>query len=185
MATESEILNRVYDSATDRLKVITGGDVASGTTDSGNPTKIGGVARTTNPTAVSDGQRVGASFDKLGKQVVVGSVRELKGKQTTIITSSTSETTIVTAGAAGVFNDVYKLIIANTSATATEVTIRDTTTGTGNSLEPFYVPAGDTRGFTLAESGANPQTTAASNWTAQCGTSVASIKITAHYIKNT
>src|SRR5690348_1466472 len=47
------------------------GDIANAAADSGNPLKMGGVGHTANPTAVTDGQRVNAAFDKLGKQVVV------------------------------------------------------------------------------------------------------------------
>ena len=39
------------------------GDIAADAVDSGNPLKIGGVARTTNPTAVADLDSVSASFD--------------------------------------------------------------------------------------------------------------------------
>lgn len=158
------------------------GNVASGSTDSGNPVKIGGLAKTANPTAVTDGQRVNAIFDKLGKQVVVGAIRDLKAVQNTTITSSTSETTIVTAGGASVFCDLYGLVITNTSATECEVTIKDATAGTTRLA--FKVPANDTRGFMLPVDSAVPQASANNNWTATCGASVASIKISALYVKN-
>lgn len=157
------------------------GNAANAATDVGNPVKIGGVARTANPTAVTDGQRVDATFDKLGKQVVVGSIRALKGVQQTTITSSTSETTIVTA-IASTFADLYGLIITNTSATVTKVTIKDATAGTTRAV--LEVPPTDTRGFMLPESGAIPQAVVNNNWTATCGTSVASIEITALYVQN-
>jgi hypothetical protein len=158
------------------------GEVASGSADSGNPQKIGGVGRTTNPTAVTDGQRVNAIFDKLGKQIVVGAIRDLKAVQKTTITSSTSETTIVTA-IASTFCDLYSLIIANTSATACNVTIKDATAGTTRMI--LACPAGDTRGFTVPVDSAIPQATVNTNWTATCSASVASIEITALYVKNT
>lgn len=158
------------------------GNVASGSTDSGNPVKIGGLAKTANPTAVTDGQRVSALYDKLGKQVVVGAIRDLKAVQNTTITSSVSETTIVTAGGASVFCDLYGLVITNTSATECEVTIKDATAGTTRLA--FKVPANDTRGFMLPVDSAVPQASANNNWTATCGASVASIKISALYVKN-
>lgn len=158
------------------------GDVASGSTDSGNPQKIGGLAKTANPTAVTDGQRVAALFDKLGKQVVVGGLRDLKVEAVLTLTASTTETTLL-AAVASTFLDLYGLIISNTSATATEVTIRDATGG--GKARSFYVPAGDTRGMMLPVDSAIPQATVNNNWTAQCGTSVSSIKITALFIKNT
>lgn len=158
------------------------GDVANGSSDSGNPLKVGGIGHTANPTAVTDGQRVAATFDKLGKQVCVGSIRDMKINQVTTITSSTSETTIVTA-VASTFLDLYGLIISNKSATATLVTIKDSTSGTTQAI--IYVPAGDTRGFMLPESAALKQTTVNNNWTATCGTSVDSVYITALCVKNT
>lgn len=171
--------------ANGRLHVINSagvaGDVAHDGVDSGNPVKVGGQARTTNPTAVADADRSNFITDKLGKQVVVGSIRDLKGQQQTQISSSTSETTIVTA-VASTFLDLYGLTIANTSATATKVTIKDSTAGTTRLV--LYIPAGDTRGFMLNESAAICQATVNTAWTATCGTSVAAIEITALYVKN-
>lgn len=155
------------------------GDVAHDTADAGEPVKIGGKAITAWPTAVANADRANAITDKFGRQVVVGVPRDLRGKQKTQITSSTSETTIVTAGAAGVFNDLYKLLITNTSATATNVTIRDATGG--SAVEVFAVPAGQTVGFSLPSCDAIPQAAAANNWTAQSSVSVASLEITALY----
>lgn len=138
-------------------------------------------ARTSNPTAASNGNLVGATADKLGKQVVVGSIRDLKGDAALTLTSSTAETTLI-AQVAAIFVDVYGIIVANTSATGCEVVFRDTTAGTPRfSIE---VPAGDTRGFMLPESAAYKQATVNTNWTAQAGTSVASIKINALYVQN-
>lgn len=158
--------------------------VGAGTTGSTPPANAsynGLLAKTANPSAATDGNLVGALSDKLGKQVVVGSIRDLKGNQFTTITSSTSETTVVTA-VASTFLDVYGVIVENTSATASKVTFKDSTGGT--TQFEIYVPAGDTRGFMLPESGAFKQTTVNNNWTATCGTSVASIVITVLYVKN-
>lgn len=165
--------------SSDACKVV--GNVAHDSVDSGNPQKIGGVAKTSNPVAVADGDRVNALFDKLGKQVCVGAIRDLKGVQQTTITSSTSETTIVTA-AASTFHDLYGLILTNTSATACNVTIKDATAGTTRAV--IAVPAGDTRGFMLPVDAAIPQATVNNNWTATCSASVASIQVTALYVKN-
>src|SRR6516165_4083079 len=125
---------------------LVGGDIAAGSADSGNPAKIGGVARTANPTAVANGQRVNASFDKLGKQVVIGALRETKGDQKTSITTTT-ETTVVTAGGAGVFNDIYGIVVTNKSATTVFVDFRDSTGGAV--VTTLAAPANDTRGLTL------------------------------------
>lgn len=158
------------------------GKEAAGTTVSAKPVTIGGLAKTANPTARTDGQAVNTLHDKLGKVIAVAALRDLKGTQQTTITSSTAETTIVTA-VASTFLDVYGLVIANKSATATLVTIKDATAGTTRGL--FYVPAADTRGFMLDAGSAWPQTTVNNNWTATCGTSVDSVYVTALYVKNT
>ncbi len=168
--------------STGRLYVNAQGGVASGVASTGNPITTGGRAATTNPTAVSNGQVVNAMRDKLGKQVVVGAVRDLKGSQKTTITSSTSETTIITA-VASTFLDLYELVIANTSASACNVTIKDATAGTTRFI--IAVPAGDTRGFSLPAGDGHKQATVNNNWTATCSASVASIEITALFVQNT
>lgn len=111
----------------------------------------------------------------------MGSIRDLKGVQNTTIANSTSETTIVTA-VASTFLDLYGLILANSSATATRVDIKDATSGTTRAQ--VYVPAGDTRGFMLPESGAIPQATVNNNWTATCSAAVGTLYVSALYVKN-
>ena len=157
------------------------GNVAHDAVDSGAPIKMGGKAYTANPVAVASADRTDFIADKLGKQVVVGSIRDLKGNQKTTITSSVAETTIVTAVAA-TFLDLYSLLITNTSATACNVTIKDATAGTTRLI--FAVPAAQTVGFTLPESAAHKQAVVNNNWTATCSASVASIEITALFVQN-
>jgi hypothetical protein len=151
--------------------------------DAGEVVSIGGFATTTNQTRVSSGDRTHFIADLAGRQVAnLGQVRELRSKQTTTISASTSETTVITAGAAGVFNDIVALIISNTSGTAARVDIRDATSGT--ILFSLYIPAGDIRGFTLPGFSI-PQTTAANNWTAQSSASVTDLRVLAIFEKNT
>jgi hypothetical protein len=157
------------------------GDTASGTTDANNPVKIGGVARTSNPTAVTNGQRVNGIFDKLGKQVVVGALRDVKGVQKTSITTTT-ETTVVTAGGVGVFNDVYAIVVTNKSATTVFVDFRDSTAGTVRMT--LAAPASDTRGFTVAVDSAMVQAGANANWTATLSGAATSIEISMLYVSN-
>jgi len=52
-----------------------GGNVAHDAADAGNPTKIGGKATTSLPTAVGNGDRVDASFDLQGQQRITGTVQ--------------------------------------------------------------------------------------------------------------
>lgn len=157
------------------------GDYQEFATDNYGQIRTAVQARTTNPSAAADGNGAILMADKLGKQVVVGSIRDLKADQQTTLTSTTTETTIVTA-IGSTFCDLYGLIVANTSATATEVNFRDVIAGSVRFT--VHVPAGDTRGFMLPESAAYKQATVNTAWTAQCATSVASIKISALYVKN-
>lgn len=111
-----------------------------------------------------------------------GATRASKSSQQTQIASSTSETTIATAVAA-TYLDLYGLTISNTSATTTDVIIKDATAGTTRFV--IEVPANDTRGFMLPASDGVSQAVLNNNWTATCADSVANIEITALFTKNT
>jgi hypothetical protein len=110
------------------------------------------------------------------------SLRANISSQFTTITSSTAETTVATAVAAN-YLDVYGVIVENTSATASKVTFKNSTGGT--SMFEIYVPAGDTRGFMLPPGAGFKQAAVNNNWTATCGTSVASIVISVLFTKST
>lgn len=60
-------------------KAIALGDVASGVADSGNPVKVGGLAKTGLPTAVADGQRVAGLMDLYGRRRVLAERPKLLG----------------------------------------------------------------------------------------------------------
>lgn len=140
------------------------GTIADDAADSGAPHKVGAVARTTNRTAVADGDRVNLAADDMGRLVTVaGQVRDLVVQQTTAIANSTAETTILTAGAAGVFHDLTHMTITNATATAVVVTLRDATLGTAVGIYNVAASGGLTVSFTRPFK----QTTAANNWTAQ------------------
>lgn len=168
--------------ANDNTGIANWGQGATGSAVPSGAQYGGSIGKSANPTAVSDGNLVGQLADLKGRQIVqLGHVRELRGKQTTTIAASTSETTIVTA-AASTFNDLVAVIISNTSALATRVDIRDTTGGTV--LFSLYLPAGDTRGFSLPGSSI-PQTSVNTNWTAQSSVSITDLRIFAIFEKNT
>src|SRR4051812_37993925 len=82
---------------------------------------------TANPANTTDGLDVAVQADKAGRLVCTeAQVRELCKSQTTTITASTAETTIVTQ-AAGVFNDLTGLIITCTGDVLIgTLTLRDT-----------------------------------------------------------
>ncbi len=105
------------------------GDVAHDAVDSGNPSKIGMQARTTDPTAVASADRVNAIADTLGKQVVLpGAVhdRTLSGRANF---TNTTAADIIAAQGAGIRIVVTQIAVSNAHATVgTKVEIRDGTT---------------------------------------------------------
>lgn len=166
---------------TSRGSQLNEGPTASGSAVAAAPLTTGGRAATANPTAVADGQAVNATFDKLGKQVVVGAIRDLKGVTQTQVSNTTSETTIV-AAVASTFLDLYGIILANTGASTTKVTIKDSTAGTTRAI--IEVPTLETRGFMLSVDSALVQGTVNNNWTVTCGTATTALEVTAFWVKN-
>ena len=155
-----------------------GGTAAAGASASGNPIRNGGVARTANPTAVTDGQISNLMTDKMGRQVVIqGHIRDLVVRQSTTITSSVAATTILAAGAASVFRDITSFTVTNGSATATTFTLGD---GTFTAI--YNLPGGG--GITIPFSPPLKATTAATAWTGTCGTSVASVYVVVVAVEN-
>lgn len=156
------------------------GDVAHDGPDSGNPIKVGGQARTTNRTAVANGDRSDFICDDMGRQVVVsGQVRDLIAIQHTQIASSAAETTIMSA-VASTFLDLTMLILTNQTGTAVNVTIKDSTGGTtrmvialaanGGAVIPFPRPV--------------PQATVNNNWTATLSSAAVTVNIFVQAEKN-
>lgn len=155
---------------------------ATGSAVPANADYMAGDAATALPTAATAGNLTGLMVDKFGRPVILNAtIRDLTGTQTTTISASTSETTIVTA-AASTFNDLIMLIVSNTSAaTNTRIDFRDTTGGT--ILFSLQSNGGQNPvGFALQVP--IPQTTVNTNWTAQCATSTTDIRIYAVFAKN-
>lgn len=166
--------------ASDNSAITGMGAGATGAAVPANAIYKGGNAATALPSAATAGNLTGVMMDKFGRQVMLpGTVRDLVGTQTTTISASTAETTIVTA-AASVFNDIILLTVANTSGTGVRVDLRDTTAG--SVIASLWVPATDTRGFSLGE--ILPQTTVNTNWTITSSASVTDLRIFAIYNKN-
>lgn len=163
---------------TNDVKVI--GDTAADAALTVSPVTIGARAANANPTNMSAaGDVVNLQADLGGRLVTIDAPRELIGRTNTSLSNTTTETTIV-AATASTFHDLYGLILANTGATATEVSIRDDTAGTV--MATFMVPAGETRGFMVPASSATPQTAVNKNWTAQCASATTALKVTAFYV---
>lgn len=179
--------NGAADAGTPRVALASDSQVASGNVahdaaDSGNPLKIGGKAVTANPTPVASGDRVDAQFDKTGALITRGALRTLKGTQRTTITNDATETTIVDGGAAGVYRDIYMLMVSNVVGTDTPVvSIRDATAGTIR--RRFPVPPGQAIGYALSVDSAVPQTVAASAWTIQSDLATITLDITVNYVE--
>lgn len=165
--------------AQDTTPVTVQGSVAHDSADSGAPLKIGGKAASALPTAVASGDRVDALYDTSGRQVTSPALRSQLGKQFTTISNASAETTIITAGSAGVFKDVYGLVITNSSSSDGSCIIKDATGG--STVLTVAVKAGQTGGFMGQPGGATPQATAANNWTATC-TSLDAWSITAWFV---
>ncbi len=158
--------------------VAAAGIAAAGATISGAPVRVGGTARTANPTAVTDGQVSNVMTDKMGRLITVASqVRDLVSTQATTITSSTGATTIVAAGAASVFRDITHLSVTNSSATATLFTL----TGAATTLI-WSIPANG--GFIQNFNPPLPATAAATVWQGTCSVSVASIYVNVVFASN-
>ena len=151
-------------------RVITG-DVAHDAADSGSPLKVGGKAVVATPTKVAANDRVDAWFDLHGRQIVRQHGPRDRCVHNTITLTTTGETTLLAAGAAGVFRDLVMLIVSNGSDVDQLIEIRDATGGTvripihlatggGGAVIPFPVPVN--------------QALAANNWTAKVSTAIGS-----------
>lgn len=156
------------------------GDVEADAVDSGNPVKVGGIARTANPAAVAAGDRVSATFDKLGRQVTYPyQVRDLVATARSSLTTGT-ETTLL-AGVSGVFHDLVYVKASNNSSVAVTVDIRDATTG--GIVMTLDVPANGVVGVSTPVP--IPQNAAADTWTADMGDITGTTcQVDALFIKN-
>lgn len=121
------------------------GDSAARTADNGgNPVKVGGIARQTNPTAFADGDRSNFSSDDLGRQVMRPiQVRDLTATAYVALANGT-ETTLLTA-AAGTFLDCIWIMFANSSTAAQQIDIR--AVSAGNIVHTVIVPGNGTVGW--------------------------------------
>jgi hypothetical protein len=174
-------ISNALPAGTNSIGAVTG--IWEGATGSGVPANgvyNGLLAKTSNPSAATDGNLVGAMADKLGRQVtVIGNVRDNKASNTITLSSTTSATLV--AAIASTYNDIYGLIAANQSATGVTITLSSSSGATGI---PIYIPANDTRGFMLPSSDGLKQNTVNTNWTAALSAGSITVKATALYVKN-
>lgn len=157
------------------------GAVAHDTADSGNPVKIGCHARTTNRTAVADADRADVVCDDNGQLIFTPMAPRDRVVRSGVITlTTTTETTLVAAGGAGVFRDLTYLKCTNSSASLTRVDLRDATAGT---VIDSWQLAANGGGFNLAFSVPYNQATANNNWTIQLGTAVTDVRCSAQAVE--
>jgi hypothetical protein len=155
------------------------GMAAAGAVASGNPVQVGVVAATAIQTARTAGQIVTNSHDKIGRYVGSGEqIRDLNTMAPMVTLTSTTETTIISAVAA-IFNDLRAVIITNTSALPTRVDFR--TVAAGAVVFSVWVPATTTLPLILPV--VARQATVNTAWTAQLGTAVTDVRITAFAIQ--
>jgi hypothetical protein len=142
---------------------------------SGNPVLNGFEARTSDGTAVSNGDAVRGLADTLGKQVVlVGAVHDRQTRGTATYTNTTAADLIAAAGA-GVRIAVMGVLVTNAHATVgTKVEIRD---GTTVKVQGYAAAAGG--GFSLP-AGSTPLfiSTANTAVTGRCVTTGADVDVT-------
>ena len=144
------------------FEVFSQGNQPAGGPDGGFPTKIGGVSRTTNPTAVVDGARVNASFDALGRQVMtLHQVRDLI-VTASAATATLAEVTLLT-GVASTFSDMVEITCANASGAAVTISIRDATGAGVTKTITVGASSTESRDFPVPI----PQGVRADSWTIQ------------------
>jgi hypothetical protein len=109
------------------------GVAAYGAAASGNVLRAGAKAYDALLTAETAGDQMDLIADKQGRLITAGlAPPDLVNFQATTITASVSETTVVTAGAAGVFNDILGFIVTNSAAAQSKLSLRDATGGTSS-----------------------------------------------------
>ena len=141
-------------------------DGATGAAVPANGLLAGLRAATANPTNATGGNMVSSMGDKAGRQVVTPvQVRDLVAVQQTNVAVNT-EITVITAGAAGVFNDMVGMVVSTAGLAAQTITIKDATAGTTrfvlNYPNAAVAPAGP---LVIMFPVPVPQAAAANNWT--------------------
>ena len=125
------------------------GDAAHDAAVSGNPVLLGAEARTSDETAVANGDVTRLQADLVGKLIVLPYAIPDDITQGCATATGTADTALEAAAGAGVRTYATSISVINTSATATYVTIKDGTTAiyeipapanNGGAVVPFPVP---------------------------------------------
>jgi hypothetical protein len=155
------------------VTTITGVTTAFGATAAAVPANAGYqglIGKTALPTAVSDGQLVGAMADKFGRQITRTAPRDLL--LPFIVSATGTSGTLLAAQGANVFADIARLLITNESATDVIVAISD-----GTNSYPFGLKAGTTAGWSGPGDTAQPAATANTAWTYTVSSGVTTIRM--------
>lgn len=156
-------------------------DGATGAAVPANTILNGLRAATANPSNATGGNSVAAMGDKAGRAVVTpGNTRENVAPQTTTITNSTTETTVVTAGGANVFRDISSIAITNRSGTAVSCTLKDSTGGTTRAIYSIAANGGIVIPFPIPM----PQSAANANWTITLSINTVTVDVNVVYVNN-
>jgi len=114
------------------LSSVIAGDVAHDAPDTGNPVKMGGIARSAEAAPIGHTDRVSAIFDLVGKQIVLpyANPENFTSGATAAITNTTP-VAVLGAPGSGLRNYVTQITVSNKHATAgTDVVIQDGSGGT-------------------------------------------------------
>lgn len=115
------------------LSSVVAGDIAHDGADSGNPSKVGGRARSSEMAVVSNNDRADFITDLVGKQIVLPYANPenfVSGVITSAMTGTTS-TSLIAAPASGLRNYITQITVSNAHATVgTDIIIQDGSGGT-------------------------------------------------------
>lgn len=156
-----------------------GGPTVVNTLSTGNPVYVGGKALLAGSTKAIDGQRTAIATDAVGRVLVTQQDRTLTGSSTVML-STTTESTLIPNQGDGIFTDITMLSITNGSATAVTVTLKNATSGT--TVGTWNLSAGG--GFVLPFNVPLAQAVANNNWTLTLSAAVSTVYAFCTYIKS-
>jgi hypothetical protein len=134
-----------------------------------------------NPSTITKVMALNMCWDTSNWDRCQGRIRGNRANSGRISLSNTTETTLIAAGAAGIYHDLTLLMCNNESASEVRVDVRDATSGTVR-FSIDLAADGGTGGFSAFEPWS--QTTAANNWTVQLSSAVSTVYCHANAIKD-
>src|SRR5579883_317704 len=151
-------------------------DAATGSSVPANALQSGRRAASALPASVTDGQLVAHMADTAGRAIVrSGGPRELLTANNLTLTTTTV-TTLIAAGAAGVFRDLTFLQASNTSETNVRIDVSD-----GTRTYSWFLAANG-GGFNVNFDPPLCATTAATAWTAAISAAVTDVRVSAQSV---